>query len=178
MNHLLNFVSIESNPNLVPEPVFNLAMSLDESARPLVAEIDPSFTGSKEFCEHYGVNPSDGANCIVIEVVKGSERTLSACLVPIGYRADLNSFVRKHFNARRVSFAPLEEVEPLTKMEYGSITVFGLPLDWKVLVDSRIMNNEKVIIGGGKKVSKLIILTETIKNLPNVEVVEGLSKPV
>lgn len=67
----LDFKPIESNPNLVSESVLSLCKTLNEQTKPLVAEIDPQFTGSKEFCEHYGVHPEDGANCIIVEVLKG-----------------------------------------------------------------------------------------------------------
>jgi prolyl-tRNA editing enzyme YbaK/EbsC (Cys-tRNA(Pro) deacylase) len=174
----LQFKSIEENSALVSEPVLEFAKTFSEDIKPLVAEIDPQFTGSKEFCEHYNVDPSDGANCIIIEVVKGSEKSFACCLVPIGYRADLNSLVRKHFNARRVSFAPLEQVEKETKMEYGSITFFGLPNNWPILIDSKILEKENVIIGGGKKVSKLLIPTKIFKQIPNLEIIDGLSRPM
>lgn len=175
--NILDFKSIESNPSLVSESVLELYNSLKfiEGLKPLVAEIDPQFTGSKEFCEHYGVNDSDGANTIIVEVVKGDNKSFACCLIPIGTRADLNHVVKKHFDARRVSFAPLPEVEAITKMEYGSITAFGLPSDWKILVDSRIMKKEKIILGGGKKISKLLFPTELFKQMPNVEIIENLS---
>ena len=179
-----NFQNLDFQPlntgtkNLVSPTVYELAQKLDENSRPLVAEINPQFTGSTEFCEHYKITPEDGANCIVIEIIKGEDRNIASCLVPIGYRADLNSKVRKHFGARRVSFAPLEEVEKNTHMEYGSITVFGLPNEWKILIDSKIMEREKIIIGGGKKISKLLISTQVLKNLPNVEIIDELSNKV
>jgi prolyl-tRNA editing enzyme YbaK/EbsC (Cys-tRNA(Pro) deacylase) len=141
----------------------------------LCAEIDPEFAGSKEFCEQYNVEPNDGANCIIVEVVKGDNRSFACCLVPVGERADLNKVVRKHFDARRISFAPLEQVVQETGMEYGSITPFGLPKSWPILIDSKIMLKDKIIIGGGKKISKLMIPTAIFRELPNVEIIEDLS---
>ncbi len=178
MADTLEFKSIETNPTLVSECVLEFSESFAQELRPLAAEIDPQFTGSKEFCEHYSIDPSDGANCIIVEVVKGNEKSLACCLVPIGYRADLNSLVRKHFNARRVSFALLEKVIQETKMEYGSITPFGLPHTWPVLIDSKIMEKEKIIVGGGKKISKLLIQTLLFKQIPNFEIINDLSKPI
>ncbi|MDQ3075911.1 MAG: hypothetical protein M3Q34_02185 [bacterium] len=179
MSDTLEFKSIESNVNLVSETVLELynSLNLSEDLKPKVAEINPEFTGSKEFCGNYGVVESDGANTIIVEVVKGEQKSFACCLIPIGTRADLNHIVRKHFNARRVSFAPLPEVEAITKMEYGSITAFGLPSDWKILVDSRIMEKENIILGGGRKISKLLFPTKLFKKMSNVEIIDSLGKP-
>ena len=59
-----------------------------------VAEIDPAYMGGKELSAHYNVTP--GANCVVVEIVRGDQRNLAACLVPVGEeRADLNGKVKK-----------------------------------------------------------------------------------
>ncbi len=174
----LNFKPITENPHIVSDSVVKLIQSWKGSvpvSELLCTEIGPEFTGSKEFCEHYNIDPSDGANCIIIEVVRGSNKSLACCLTPIGGKADLNGIVRKHFNARRVSFAPLEQVVEETGMEYGSSTPFGLPDSYPILIDSKIMKNEKIIVGGGKKISKLLLPTAVFSELTNTEIIEGLS---
>lgn len=181
MSKSLTFKPIAENHEIVSDSVSKLAESwkgLVPVNELLCAEIDPQYAGSKEFCEHYEVDPHDGANCIIIEVTKGSDKNFACCLVPVGYRADLNGIVRKHFNAKRISFAPLEQVIQETGMEYGSITPFGLPSLWPILVDSKIMEKEKIIVGGGKKISKLLLPTKVFQELPSVEIIEGLSNPV
>ena len=50
-------------------------------------------------------------------------------------RADVNGVVRRRLDARKASFAPMDEAVALTGMEYGGITPIGLPADWPVLVD-------------------------------------------
>ena len=42
--------------------------------------------------------------------------------------------------------AALEE----SKMEYGGITPIGLPEEWPILVDSKILLLDEVLVGGGK----------------------------
>jgi prolyl-tRNA editing enzyme YbaK/EbsC (Cys-tRNA(Pro) deacylase) len=109
----LNFQPVLKKPDLLPSSViqfFQSGIGSNIANHVEVAEIDPTYTGSAEFTEHYGVLPEGGANTAIVEAVRGETRTIAACLVPIGTRADLNSLVRKTFNARRVSFAPLEEV--------------------------------------------------------------------
>ncbi len=179
----LQFKSLNENHNLVSDSIIKLAQSLEEDMRPLVAEIDPKYMGGKELCEHYGVNPEDGANCVIIEAKKNNgleneSLEFVAIVVPVGNRADLNGFIRKYLGARRVSLAPLDKVIEETGMEYGSITPFGLPTTWKILIDELLMNKDQIIIGGGKQVSKLLVKTAVFKGLPNVEIIKDLSKKI
>lgn len=177
MNSILQFKSISQNPNLVSLSIFHAARDMYTDTV-LVAEIDPKYMGGKELCEHYGVNPDEGANCVVVEAVRNEGSEYVAILVPVGYRADLNGMVRKHLDARRVSLAPLDKVLEITGMEYGSITPFGLPDDWKKLIDARLLEKEKIVVGGGKQISKLLLPTSVLRELPKVEIIEDLSKPI
>lgn len=166
-----------SRPDLVPECVTNFLNSFSNNFSDddvLVAPIDPDFAGSKEFCEKYSIPEELGANCVIVEAVRGDKRFLAACLVPIGTRADLNKTVKKLLDVRRVSFAPLEEVLKETGMEYGGITPVGLPQEWPILIDQRIINLDKLIVGGGFRKSKLLVKGEFLAKLPNVQVVEAL----
>jgi prolyl-tRNA editing enzyme YbaK/EbsC (Cys-tRNA(Pro) deacylase) len=143
-----------------------------------VAEINPEFSGSFEFCERYGISTEEGANCVILEAVRGEIQTIAACVVPIFCRADINSLARKQLNARKVSFAPLEKVIELTQMEYGSITPVGLPSDWPILIDSRIASMPHLIIGGGLRKSKLSLPGKVLAELPGAVVLENLGIPL
>lgn len=171
----LNFNPLLNNPSLVSESVFREAAKFSH-LEILVAQIDPAFMGGKEFCEHYGVNPSDGANCIIAEAVKGEIRKLVAIVTPVGQRTDLNGSVKRHLGVSRVSLAPLDEVLQKTNMEYGSITPFGLPDDWMVLVDDLLMKKEKIIVGGGKQISKVLLPISYFMERENTEVYKNDSK--
>ncbi len=170
----LKFEPALQHLDLVPESVGKFLRELPEASAIEVAEIDPAYTGSGEFTEHYGVPPELGANCVIVEAVRGDVRTLAACVVPIGTRADLNKTARKILDARRVSFAPLDEVLEKTGMEYGSITLVGLPEGWPILIDKRITEAEKIIIGGGLVKSKLRLPGKILAALPGAIVIEGL----
>lgn len=164
-------------PDLVPLSVINLLKAWRGSvpaSEVLVAPIDAEFAGSAEFCEKYQVPSELGANCVVVEAVRGESRFLVACLVPINTRADLNKTVRKLLDVRRVSFAPLEEVLQVTGMEYGGITPVGLPNGFRILIDARLVALEKLIIGGGYRKSKLLVPGQLLAELPNAQVVESL----
>ena len=73
-------------------------------------------------------------------------------------------------------FADLEVVLEMTGMEFGSITPPGLPDDWKILVDSSLLEQEKLVIGGGLVTSKLLLPAEVLVCLAQAEVIEGLAK--
>ncbi len=172
----IDFRPISASPNLVSESVFASYNLLTGDQKPQVAEIDPQYMGGKELCEHYGISPDEGANCVIVEAVKSETSEYVAIVVPVDYRANLNGIARKHLGARRVSLAPLDKVLEITGMEYGSITPFGLPDNWKKLIDARLLQKENIVVGGGKQISKLLLPTSVLRELPNVEAVENLSQ--
>ena len=173
----LEWKSLDDNPNLVSDSALHAYKELNNK-NVLVAEIDPAFMNGMQFCEQYEVDPSDGANCVIVEAVRGENKTYVAVVVPVGQKADLNGKVKKYLDVKRVSFANLDKVIEETGMEYGSITPFGLPNNYKVLIDSKIMNKEYLIIGGGKQISKIRVPTMIFKELKNIEVIENLSNAV
>ncbi|PIR04043.1 MAG: hypothetical protein COV59_02555 [Candidatus Magasanikbacteria bacterium CG11_big_fil_rev_8_21_14_0_20_39_34] len=172
----LQFVSALSQEGLLADSVKKQVEKLKNENIEAVA-IDPQFMGGFELCEKYGVKPEDGANCVVIEGIRGEESTFAACLIPVNCKkADFNGVVRKHLGVRRVSLANLNFVLEKTGMEYGSITVVGLPTDWKIFIDPSVVSREKIIIGSGLQKSKLRIPTTLLLELPGAEVLEGLCK--
>ena len=178
----LKFNSISESPDLLADPTRKYLATL-ENASPTdiaVAEIDPMYAGGEELCAHYDIDPSIGGNCIIVEAKRAGRKWYAACLVPTGSRIDLNGFVRKHLNARRVSLAPKDEAINLTSMEYGSINVVGLPNEWTILIDVSLIEKPTVIIGSGLVRSKLAISGSLLKDLPNAESVAelGISIPV
>ena len=76
--------------------------------------------------------------------------------------------------ARR-RFSLMERAVELTGMEYGGITPIGLPSDWPVLVDSRVVDAELVVIGSGVRRSKLVLPGALLAELPKAEIIEGLA---
>ncbi len=178
----LNFESILKRLDLISPSVKKMAENWQGNT-PIediwVTEIDPKYMGGLELCKNYGIPQSEGANCVIIEAVRGENKTLAACLIPVNCkRADLNGVVRKHLSARRVSLATLDDVLKQTNMEYGSITPFGLPEHWPILIDPRVASLKRVIIGTGLQKSKLSLPGEVLLELPNAQVLEGLCKKI
>ena len=120
----LSAVPALDRPDLLGDPVVKALTLLDpaESALVGVAEIDPDLADTAAFCAAYSAPMDGSANCVVVAGRRGDQTRHAACLVLASTRADVNSVVRKRLNARRASFAPMDEAVALTGMEYGGIT--------------------------------------------------------
>ena len=140
----------------------------------LVAEIDPALADTAAFCERYKVSLEESANCVVIAARRGQDTTYAACMIAATTRADVNGLVRRHLDARKASFAKVDDVTAATGMEYGGITPIGLPMAWPVLVDAKVAKTDSVIIGSGIRGSKLRLPGRLLAELPNAQVLEGL----
>jgi len=165
-------------PDLLGKPVLRALEQLDPSdaAKVGVAEIDPGLADTADFCAAYS-SPLDGsANCVVVAGRRGDDTRYAACLVLATSRADVNGLVRKRLNARKASFAPMDDAVSLTGMEYGGITPVGLPGDWPLLVDAAVAAAPAVVIGSGVRHSKLALPGELVARLAGAEVVEGLGR--
>ncbi|HEY0717447.1 MAG TPA: YbaK/EbsC family protein [Streptosporangiaceae bacterium] len=143
-----------------------------------VAPIDPGLADTAAFCEHYGVELAESANCVVVAGKRGGVTSYAACLVTAVTRADVNGVVRRRLDARKATFAPLGDVVAATGMEYGGITPVGLPEDWPILIDAAVVAQAHVIIGSGIRASKLWLPGPLLATLPGAEVIEGLATPV
>jgi prolyl-tRNA editing enzyme YbaK/EbsC (Cys-tRNA(Pro) deacylase) len=109
----------------------------------LVSAIDPGLADTAAFCAHYEISMADGANCVIVQARRGERTWYAACLVRGSDRADVNGVVRRHLDARKLSFAPMDDAVALTGMEYGGITPIGLPADWPILVDESVAGHER-----------------------------------
>ena len=141
----------------------------------LAAPIDPDVADTAAFCETYDVAMEDSANCVVIAGRRGEVTRYAACVVLATTRADVNGVVRRRLDARKASFAPMEDAVTLTGMEFGGITPIGLPEAWPILVDRAVLDREVVVIGSGLRRSKIALPAAALTELPGAEVIEGLA---
>lgn len=142
----------------------------------MVAPIEPDLADTAAFCEAYGVSLRESANCVIVAGRRGEVTRYAACIVLATTRADVNGVVRKQLDARKASFAPTDDAVRLTGMEYGGITPIGLPKDWPVLVDARVVAMPHVVIGSGVRHSKIAIAGPALGALPGALVIEGLAR--
>jgi prolyl-tRNA editing enzyme YbaK/EbsC (Cys-tRNA(Pro) deacylase) len=174
----LQAVPALDRPDLLGDPVALALKALDPADAALVgvAEIDPGLADTAQFCAAYSSPLDRSANCVVVAGRRGDDTRYAACLVLATTRADVNGLVRKRLNARKASFAPMDDAVALTGMEYGGITAVGLPEDWPLLVDAAVAAAPAVVIGSGIRGSKLALPGELAARLPGAEVVEGLGR--
>jgi len=112
---------------------------------------------------------------MIIVKGKSDEPTFVACVLLATTKLDTNRVVRKRMNARRVSFASVDESE-LTGMEIGGVTPIGLPEDLPLWVDHRVMDCDFILIGGGDRQSKVKISPAYFYMTPSTSIIEGLAK--
>jgi prolyl-tRNA editing enzyme YbaK/EbsC (Cys-tRNA(Pro) deacylase) len=162
------------HPELLAPPVAAALTAFAESDV-FVAEIDPGVADTAAFCERYQVPLEVSANCVVVAGRRGDRRMWAACVVLATTRADVNGIVRRRLDARKASFSPTELAVAETGMEYGGITPIGLPADWPVYVDARVVSVDHVVVGSGVRRSKLVLPGASLATLPAAEVIEGLA---
>ncbi|WP_214323423.1 YbaK/EbsC family protein [Nonomuraea sediminis] len=164
MNEKLVWVRASDRPDLLADPVRQAVQEAE------VAEIDPELADTAAFCERYGVALEASANCVIVAAKRGGETRYAACMVLATMRVDVNGIVRKHLDARKASFAPMDQAVELTGMEYGGITPIGLPDDWPILVDVNVAALDWAVIGSGVRRSKLAVSGATLAGLKGAEV--------
>ena len=142
-----------------------------------VVDCDPDLADTAAFCEAYGYSAEDSANAIVV-AGKSDPAVFAMCLVLADSRLDVNKVVRKRLGVRKCSFATAEQTVELTGMQIGGVTPFGTTSELPLWIDSRVMDRERLIIGGGGRDRKLLVPPATLAAHPTAAVVEGLAKVV
>ncbi|MEY3734051.1 MAG: hypothetical protein RL347_1410 [Actinomycetota bacterium] len=143
-----------------------------------VAPIDADLADTAAFCEAYAVPLEASANCVVLAGKREGQVRMAACLVLATTRADVNGVARRWLDVRKISFAPMDDAVAMTGMEYGGITPIGLPADWPILIDSRVIERPAIVIGSGVRRSKIVLPGDAIGQYPGAHVIEGLANPV
>jgi prolyl-tRNA editing enzyme YbaK/EbsC (Cys-tRNA(Pro) deacylase) len=143
-----------------------------------VAPIDGTLADTAAFCEAYDVPLEISANCVIVAGTRGDITRYAACMVLATTRLDVNGVVRRLLDARKASFAPMDDAVALTGMEYGGITPVGIPDDWALFVDSRIPAIDQVIIGAGIRAAKILLPGAALAALPGAQVIDDLAREV
>ena len=139
-----------------------------------VMDCDPELADTKIFCREYGIDLNDSVNAIVVKTKTG-ELKYAACALLATTRLDINKTIRKKLGARKVSFADIEETAKLTAMSMGGGTPLALPSSLPLWVDSRVMQRNSIVLGGGNRSSKIKISPKIFQQTLNTEIVEGLA---
>lgn len=163
-------------PDLVAPSTASMISEIENNSQIGVTEIDPTLSDTSAFCEKYNISPEITANCVIIEAKRGENKQFVACVVLATTRADVNGLVRRTLDARKASFASMEQAVTESGMEYGGITAIGLPKTWTIFIDSKIVELPQVVIGSGIRKSKIILPGKILANLPNAQVLKGLGQ--
>ena len=137
-------------------------------------DCDPSLADTAEFCAAYGYSLDQSANTIVV-ASKRPRGVNAACVVLAPTRLDVNRRVREVLDVKKLSFAPPEVTADLTGMTMGGVTPIALPEGLPVLVDSRVMDSDWVIVGGGSRSLKVKLSTDYFSSLVAAQIVQDLA---
>lgn len=140
-----------------------------------IVPCDPDLADTAAFCEHYGYALEDSANTIIV-MGRADPPVYAACVVLATTRLDVNKVVRKRLGTRKASFASGGDTVKLTGMAIGGVTPVGLPEDLSLWVDARVMERERIILGGGSRDRK-VHAPPSILTALGAEVVDDLAKP-
>jgi prolyl-tRNA editing enzyme YbaK/EbsC (Cys-tRNA(Pro) deacylase) len=176
-------VSLDLRPalehsELLAAPVAAALRALDpaQAAQVEVASIDPTLADTAAFCAAYDFELDVSANCVIIAGTRGEVTRYAACVVLATTRLDVNGVVRRLLDARKASFAAMDDAVALSGMEYGGITPVGLPPEWALYLDARVTALTNAIVGSGIRGSKLRLPGAVLATLPGAETVEGLAR--
>ena|SRR5690625_4247528 len=164
-------------PDLLATPVHTALDQVPVAAGWEVAEIDPELADTAALVAGTDIMLRSSANCLVVRARRGGTETLAAAVVLATTRADINTTIRKVLGARKCSFLSMDAAVAATGMEYGGITPVGLPADWPVLVDSRVIAEAVIVIGSGTRRAKIRLPGAQISEVPGVQVIDDLAVP-
>ena len=140
-------------------------------------DCDPDLADTARFCEAYGVPLERSANTILV-ASRRPEGHYAACLVLATTRLDVNGLVRQRLGVKKVSFADSEQTKALTGMEIGGVTIFGLPDDLPVWIDSAVVEHDWVVIGAGSRTAKIRLDPRQFAGLDGFEIVPELGREI
>ena len=131
----MKFGELEFNPSidnleLVAAPAKEF-IAKNQLSEVYVSKIDPSLADTTAFCDKYNIGLEVSANCVIVKAKRAERTWYVACMILANNRADINGVVKKYLDARKLSFAPIDEATMMTNMEYGGVTPIGLPADWR-----------------------------------------------
>jgi prolyl-tRNA editing enzyme YbaK/EbsC (Cys-tRNA(Pro) deacylase) len=142
-----------------------------------VAEIDAAVSDIEAIRERFDLKLAAPANCVVVAGKREGIEKIAACVVLSTTRADVNKVVKRRLDVHKASLMPMDRAVKLTAMEYGCITPIGLPAEWPIFIDRRVIETEVVIIGSGVRHSKILLPGDVLGRLPGVQVIDDLATP-
>ncbi len=141
-----------------------------------VLACDPEMADTAEFCAHYGFSLDQAANTILAASKKVEPTRFAVCVLLGTTRLDVNHRLSNLMGVKRLSFADGATTQELTGMMIGGVTPFGIE-DLPIYVDSAVIEQDRVVVGGGNRSSKVLLDPRELLKLPTVQVVDRLAVP-
>lgn len=141
-----------------------------------VIECRPDLADTAAFCEHYHYKLSQSANTILVASKKVDPVKYVAVVALATTKIDVNKRVCQLMGVRRASFAGADETIEQTGMMIGGVVAIGIE-NLPIYIDSAVMDQPEIVVGGGNRSSKLLLDPKELSKLPNVEVIERLAIP-
>ena len=138
----------------------------------VVFSVTDDASDTADFSARYGFPMEDCANTIVVRYKKEGAEHLAAIVTLGALRLDVNGAVKAVLGAKRISFAQREIATEQSAMEFGVITAFGLPANWRILVDAAVMARQQVVMGAGVRKAKLLLAPSVLEQVEAVEVAQ------
>jgi Ala-tRNA(Pro) deacylase len=115
-------------------------------------EHEPVRTSEEAAKIRSGYTIAQGAKALIVRTkVSGSDKKFVMLVCPGDKRFD-NEKVKQIFNAKDVRFATEEEVAEITSgVQPGGVPPFGNLFDLEVVVDPRLLQNEKIVFNAGDR---------------------------
>jgi len=129
-----------------------------------VVHCDPGLADTEAFCANYDIPRENAANAILV-ASKSEPKVYAVCLVLATTKIDVNHKVSKLLGVKRLSFASADETKEVTGQMIGGVTVFALSVP--LYIDTRVMEREWVIVGGGDRSTKLKLAPAELLKIPN-----------
>ncbi len=136
---------------------------------------DPGLADTTAFCEAYGFTAGETCNAI-IAAGKATPTKYACCVVLANCKVDVNKKVCELLEVKKCSFASGDQTLEVSGMQIGGVTPVGLP-DMPIYIDSAVLQNRRVVLGGGNRSSKLLVDPADLRKIPSVQVIEGLGLP-
>jgi len=136
-----------------------------------ILECKPEWADTDVFCANYNIPRDHAANAILV-ASKSEPKKYAVCLVLATTKLDVNHAISHLMGIKRLSFAAADETKAVTGQAIGGVTVFGLPDAIPLYVDSRIMANDYVIVGGGNRSTKIKLPPAELHKIPNANISE------
>lgn len=141
-----------------------------------VIDCDPQLADTAQFCAAYGYALEDSANAILV-AGRSDPSAYAVCVVLANTRLDVNRVVRKRLGVRKASFAPPDVTAEITGMAIGGVTPFALPDGLALWIDRRVMERDRIVVGGGSRSAKVVGPPAMLLAVPGADVVDDLAQP-